>query len=302
MTAGALATTILTFAAIVGVGALVRAFGLLKPADAKPLNTVIIYVGLPAFIFQAVHRAQLGPDLWRVVLVSWGVFAVTLTLAWLVTRVRGMAPARAGGFMLASAFGNTGFLGYPVTAALFGAGVVPVAVFSDVFGTVFAIMLVGLPLAARLGGKGHKVNVVREIATFPAVIALLVGLAMRSVALPAAVTSGLDLLASLVAPLIMISVGLSLRPRAMAAGLLDLGLVGALKLAVAPALALAVGSVLLSGVPLTVAALQAGMPSMMLTLVVGERYGLDSDFIASAIFLTTVLSALTIPLVMLAAG
>jgi predicted permease len=31
--------------------------------------------------------------------------------------------------------------------------------------------------------------------------------------------------------------------------------------------------------------------------VVGERYGLDTDFIAAAIFVTTVASALTLPAV-----
>ena len=73
---GTLASTILTFAAIVGVGAALRASGLLRAEDARPLNAVIIYVGLPAFIFKSVHRADLGPDVWRVVGVAWLVFIV----------------------------------------------------------------------------------------------------------------------------------------------------------------------------------------------------------------------------------
>jgi predicted permease len=40
---------------------------------------------------------------------------------------------------------------------------------------------------------------------------------------------------------------------------------------------------------------------MMLTLVVGERFGLDTDFAASAIFVTTVAAAVTLPLVGLVA-
>ncbi len=38
------------------------------------------------------------------------------------------------------------------------------------------------------------------------------------------------------------------------------------------------------------------MPSMMLTLAVGERFGLDDDFIAAAIFVTTAASVFTVPL------
>lgn len=298
MSAGGLASTILTFAAIVGVGAVLRASGLLRAEDARPLNAVIIYVGLPAFIFRAVHGATLSAELWGVVAVSWLAMAAIALATWLVTRARGAAPKRRGAVILAAAFGNTGYIGYPLTAALLGSAAVPLAVFSDVFGTVFAFVLVGLPIAARFGGSSRaRVNLARELATFPAVIALVVGLLARPLTVPPAVSSGLELLASIVAPLIMLSVGLSLRPRTMARSAADLALVVTLRLVLSPAIAFVVGDSMMAGEALRVAALQGGMPTMMLTLVAGERFGLDTDFIASAIFVTTVISAFTIPLV-----
>ncbi len=298
MPGDALASTILTFAALVGVGAILRAMGLLRSEDAKPLNAIIIYAGLPAFVFRAVHGVRLGPDLWRVVAISWIVFGVVLAIAWALSHVRASDPSRRGAFMLVCAFGNTGYIGYPVTAALLGASAVPLAVFSDVFGTVFALVLVGFPLAARFGkGRSSRLNLVRELLTFPAVIALLAALVLRPVVIPTAVSSGLDLLASMVAPLIMLSVGVMLRPRAMVRGAADVALVALMRLAIAPVIALVVGGMFLEGDVLRVGALQAGMPAMMLTLVVGERFGLDTDFIASAIFVTTLLAAVTIPLV-----
>jgi len=298
MDAGGLASTILTFAAIVGVGVALRATKLLDSSDARPLNTVIIYVGLPAFVFRAIHGAVIGPSLWRVVAVAWVVFGATLLGAFLAQRVLRLPRDRAGGFLIAASLGNTGYLGYPLTAALLGAAVVPQAVFSDVFGTVFALVLVGLPIAARFGEHDEgSPSAIRELVTFPAVVALVAALLLRPVALPDAVSNGLGLLANLVAPLIMLSVGLSLRPRSIAHGAVALAVLAALKLVVAPLVALGAGSVMLAGAGLSVATLQASMPSMMLTLVVGERYGLDTDFIAAAIFVTTVASALTIPLV-----
>lgn len=295
---GSLAVTILTFAAIVAIGAILRAVGILTAGDSKPLNAVIVYVALPAFVFQAVRRAELGPDMWRVVAISWLVFAVILGLTWVLTLVRASDRRRRGAVLLVSALGNTGYIGYPVTAALLGSSAVPLAVFSDVFGTVFALVLVGFPIAARFGrSERGRVNVFRELVTFPAVIALVAGLVLRSVAVPDPVSSGLDMLASVVAPLIMLSVGVSLRPKALATGVADVALVSLLRLAVAPAVALVLGAMFLSGDALRVGALQAGMPTMMLSLAVGERFGLDTEFIASAIFITTVLSAVTIPLV-----
>ena len=291
-------STILTFAAIVGVGVVLRATGLLRAEDARPLNAVIVYVGLPAFIFRAVHGAELGPDLWRVIAIAWLTFALVAGLVWVVTKARGSSPRRKGAVMLAAAFGNTGYIGYPVTLALLGASAVPLAVFSDVFGTVFALVLVGLPIAARLGSRGRtRVNLLKELVTFPAVVALVVALLLRAVVLPDAVSSGLDMLASIVAPLIMLSVGLALKPRSLTRNAVDIALVVLLRLVLSPVIAFIAGDALVAGDALRVVALQAGMPTMMLSLVVGERFGLDTDFIASAIFVTTVLSAVTIPLV-----
>ena len=56
-----------------------------------------------------------------------------------------------------------------------------------------------------------------------------------------------------------------------------------------------------SGPAMRVTVLEAGMPAMMLTIVVGERFGLDTDFIASAIFVTTAASVLSLPLLQLLA-
>ena len=303
MSAAALASTILTFTAIVGVGAVLRGLGILRREDARPINAIIIYVGLPAFIFNAVHGAELRPDLWRVVLIAWLVFGVMLLLGWLAARALKLPAEMAGGFIIATALGNTGYIGYPITEAFLGEGSLPQAIFYDVFGTVCALALVGLLVAQHYGTNAEaRVNPLRELFTFPAVIALLVALALRPVAIPNLVSGGLGLLASMVAPLIMLSVGLSLRASTMVRTAGPLALLSSLRLLVAPIIAIGLGWLLLgtADTAVRVLALEAGMPAMMLTLVVGERFGLDTDFIASAIFVTTAASALTLPLLQLA--
>lgn len=304
MGALALAGTILTFVAIVAVGVLLRATGVVHGGDSRPLNAVIIYVGLPAFIFKAVHGTQLSLTLAGMVAVSWLVCAAMLLLGWLAARALGLRGPAAGAFILATAWGNTGFIGYPVTQALFGASAIPSVVFSDVIGTVFSVMTVGLLIAQRYGvaEDSPKANPLRELVTFPAVIAFAAGLALRPLTLPAPVNAGIGLLAAMVAPLIMLSVGISLRPRAVAGYARSLGMLSVLRLLVAPLIGLAVGLAILGhGVPLRAAVLEAGMPSMMLTLVIGGRFELDTELLAAAIFATTALSAITIPLVQLLA-
>ncbi len=300
MTLLTLAGTIVTFVVIVAIGAVIRATGLLHSGDARPLNNIIIYVGLPAFVFRAVHGAELSVQLGRVVAVAWLTFAVMLLVSWGLAKAMRLPPTLAGAFILTSALGNTGYIGYPATAALFGDSAVAGAVFYDVFGTVAALVLVGLFVAQHYGAAddAQRVNPLREIVTFPAVIALFVALALRPFEMPFVVSRGIDLCASLVAPLIMLAVGVSLRPGAMKGRTTALAAQAGLKLLLAPAIAVGFGLLVVGPAPaLRVAVLEASMPAMMLTLPIGGRFELDTDFIASAIFVSTAAAAVTMPLV-----
>jgi malate permease and related proteins len=301
----ALAGVILTFVVIVALGWLLRVTRRLTAADARPINAVIIYVGLPAFIVKAVHTARLDAELAVVVAIAWAVLAASLAIGLLSIRMLKLPKTTAGGFLLAVALGNTGFIGYPVTQALLGARMLPSAIFYDIFGTVAALILVGLPIAEHYGGgEERRRHPLREVLGFPAVGAVLVGLATRGVPFSNSVSHGLDMLASLVVPLIMISVGLSLRAGMLRHWAAPLALIAVLRLVLAPLIALAIARLALGGdaESLRLVTLQAGMPTMMLALIVGARFELDTDFIASAILVTTVASALSIPLMQSVVG
>lgn len=296
-----LAETILGFVALVGVGALLRRFGALSHEDAQPINTIIVYVGLPALVFQAVHGAAFGSEILLIAGIAWAIFALSAAAAWVASRGLRLERHIAGGFIIAAALGNTGFIGYPLSQALLGETGLVRAVFYDVFGTVGALVLAGLFIAEYYGAPGdRKVNPLREVLTFPAVLAVLVALLLRTVSVPELVSDWIELLANLVVPLIMISVGLSLRPRALREFAMPLAILTGIRLVIAPLAALALGSVLLPDRDaLRVIVLEAGTPAMMLTLVIGARFRLNTDFIAAAILVTTIASAITIPLVQL---
>jgi len=240
-------------------------------------------------------------------LVSFGAIGAASTVAYVALYALLREAASAGIAnaiaLVTTALGNTGFIGYPITAAVLGARGLPEAIFYDVFGTVCGLALVGLLVAQRFGHNDEaRVNPLRELFTFPAVIALAIALATQHVAVPDAVMSGIGLLANMVAPLIMLSVGLSLRVDTLGSQAGPLAVLGGLRLLVAPLIGLAFGWILLgSGPALRVVVLESGMPAMMLTFVVGERFGLDTDFIASAIFVTTAAAALSLPLLQLVA-
>lgn len=289
--------------AFVVIGAALRRFGVLRREDAGILHGVIIYVALPALIFTSVVSAPLSPELLRAAGVAWAVSLAGLAVAWELAHAFRLPPKTAGAFVLVAALGNTGYLGYPVVQAVLGDRWLAPAVFYDVFGTVAVLFTLGIAVAARHGEHEGRISIWRELLTFPAMIAVLVALAFRFVPWPAVVsTTVMDwtgLAAKMALPLIMISLGISLDFSALRGSAKALGAVAGVKLLMLPAIAIAI--VMLSGnkVDVRMLAMQAGMPSVMLSLVVGERFKLDTTFIAAAILVTTVGCLVTVPLVQL---
>jgi predicted permease len=286
------------FAILVGVGLLLRATKVLKSNHAEPFNNLIVWVTLPCFVFDAMHGAALQPELLGVVATGWLLLPVCLGLAWLLCRALKCPPQLTGAVLLAAAWANTGFMGYPLTQAIFGAGQLPAAVFYDLFATVVSLVLVGTPIAAHYGrSRGKAGSPLLALVKTPTLWALALALLLRDFPLPSLINDAISMLAAATVPLIMVSVGLTLSPRRLAGNLrLVLG-VGVIKLLVAPALAIALSLLLIGpGTTQQVTVLEAAMPTMMLTLVWAERYHLDKEFIATIIFLTIILSALTVPL------
>lgn len=297
--AGAIAQVLL----LVVVGVALRAAGVLKRDDAGPLNAVIVYVALPALIFTSVAKADLSWELLRVAGIAWAVSLAALSTAWEIAHVLRLPGRTAGAFVLVAALGNTGYLGYPVVRAILGDAALPSAVFYDVFGTVAVAFTLGVAVAARQGEHAGPINPLKELITFPAMIALLASLAYRFIPLPAGVSNAvmgwMGIAASMAVPLIMIAVGVTLDFSSFKGALAPLGSAAAIKLLALPVLAVAVTSIMKDGGSARLVALQAGMPSMLMTLVIGQRFKLDTAFIASAVLVTTVLSIVTIPLVQL---
>jgi predicted permease len=297
--AGAIAQVLL----FVAIGFALRHYGVLKREDADPLNAVIVYVALPALIFTSVAKAALSVELLRAAGIAWAVSLVAFSLAWEIAQLLHLPPRTAGGFVLVAALGNTGYLGYPIARALLGPSALPAAVFYDVFGTVAVLFTLGVAVAARYGEHDGRLNVLKELLTFPAMIALIVALAYRLLPLPAAVSGAVmswtGIAANMAMPLIMVALGVSLDFGSLRGSLKPLGAVSAIKLLVLPALAVVVASLLKDTAGTRLLALQAGMPSMMLALVVGRRFKLDTEFIASAVLVTMIGCLVTIPLVQL---
>lgn len=281
--------------ALVVVGWLLKRAGFMDRADVEVLNRVIIYVSLPALIFLAVQRADLSLSLAKIPLFAIAVMLLCLAAAYGAGRVLKLPAALMGAFLLVAAMGNTGYLGFPLTIGLLGQASLVKSVFYD-FGTVALLFSLGVMAAEHYGDPEHRSNVWREFLLFPSVLALAAGLVLNPVTLPAFLIKALDYVSVATVPLIMLAVGLTLEGKKIGRYAAPLAAVVVIKLLLSPLFAYAAART--GGLPpadLSVVVLEASMPAVMLSLVVGLKYKLDVEFTSLAIVATIIVSLVTIP-------
>jgi predicted permease len=266
----------------------------------RSLTTLVYVLLLPALVVVVLWRADLSLDSVRVaVLAALGVLS-GMVMAWLWYRGGKSSAPAIGAMILASGFPNATYMGLPVLESALGPWARSVAVQYDLFACTPLLLSVGIMIAAHYGSvkvKGHPVLALLQV---PPLWAAVAGITLNLAAVPLPKVAGglLDMLASGVVPLMLFSLGLGLR---WAAGgwshLPQLLPVVAIQLFITPLLVWGASTLLgMSGPVQTAVVLEAGMPSMVLGIVLCDRYKLDTSLYAMAVTLTTAISLFTLPL------
>ena len=283
-----------------------RRRGLLHRDHAQAFVTVVLYLAMPALVFLIVARADLRSDLLLVPVAGWAMHLVMLGVGLAVARARRMDRPRTGAFLTSTAVGNTGFFGLPLIAAS-GAGFsLPAAVMFDALSTAIITWTSTIAISTAYGSVGlgrPRIDwrALRHGIMLPPMWALLAGLAWNVLGIgeiPGIVERPLEILGAAVLPMVMVYAGLVFTPRGITRHLGDLTLVTVLRLAGGAAVGWIVGRALgLEGATLHTVVVMGAMPTAMMSLVLGDQYGLRRDLLAGAVVVTTLLCTLTLPIV-----
>ena len=291
---------VIIFLILLGWG--LKNLGLLSEKDKVSLNNIVIYVGIPALIFnsmlQNVRAEELGSYFKLtafIVLISLIGTALSFVVGKYFLRLK---PTSLAAFVLVCACGNTAFMGFSIVSGFYGTDGFTRAIFCDV-----ATLMILVPLATYLGAKisGQKTNMFKQILKFPpvfswilALVLILFGVNMEI--MPSFFSAVLELLSGIVVPLIMISLGISLSPKYLKIALIPAAAVTVIQLVIAPlAGVLALPLFQFAELDKKVAVMEAGMPPAMTPIVFAEIYGFDTKLISAATFLATAVSLATIP-------
>lgn len=293
---GSLFSSILAVVILIAAGYLARRMGFLSVEDRRPINDIIIYLAMPALVFRSVVQSKLDATFLKIPALAVVVMLLSVALAYSLGKLLSLDRTTFGALLLVSAVGNTGYLGYPLAMSLFGRENLVRAIFFDIFGSVLFVFTVGLMIADRYGDREGKFNVARELFSFPPLLGLIAAFLVRGFSLPAFANQAIGFMADATVPLIMLSIGLSMEVDRVFEHWKPLALAAAVKLVIAPAMALLGARALgFSPVDAGISVLEASMPAMMFSLVIGLKYGLDIEFLPAAIVATTLVALVTVP-------
>ncbi|WP_158886268.1 AEC family transporter [Rhodanobacter sp. L36] len=281
------------------LGVLVARFAR-PPAGIVPaINWWVINVALPALVLQLIPRVAFDARLWFPIAAMVLVFGGAWLLFGLLGPRLGWSRQRIGALILVCGLGNTSFMGYPLIQAMHGQAGLALAVVADQLGAFPILASAGIVVASIYSGRTPRAaTIARRIATFPAFIALVVGIVVGVAGgWPVWMNNVFAPIGATLTPLALFSVGLQFKfrlgERQLGALILGLGW----KLLLAPLLCLALGMTAgIGGLVLTVGVLQAAMAPMISAAILADEYELEPALANAVLGAGIVLSLLTVPL------
>lgn len=280
-------------------GLLLRRSGRLPDNAHTVINTIILYVSLPAVTLRYLHDFRFdGNELWPV-LMPWALFLIGAALFHGLGRVLRLPAATVGALTLVGGFGNTSFVGLPMIESLHGRDGMGLGLLIDQLGSYLALSTLGIGAAALYAAEGpvSPRAMLRRVATFPPFIALVAALLLMPLTFPPVFSQALARIGDTLAPLALLSVGLQLRFDALREHrrLLCFGL--GYKLLVCPALVVALLWLSGAGPDMVsrVSVIEAAMPPMIGAAVVASQANLAPRLVSMMVGLGIPLGLCTAP-------
>jgi malate permease and related proteins len=294
-----LSTLLTTFAnnllPIILLGSAGFALGKVLHVDPRGLGRVVFYVFSPVLIFDLLIKNQLKLS------EAAGVIAFTVTivllvglLTYLLGRILKVERTALISILITSMFANTGNYGLPLVSFAFGETALSYAGIYFVTTTLLFYSL-GV-LLASLGHMNFR-DAILGLFRVPTLYAVLLALTVNALQfeLPLAVQRAVDLASGGTIPLMLVLLGLQMTQVEFSKNLRALQLSVSMRLLIAPALALLIAAWFgIQAFARQGAVTQASMPSMVSATVLSAEYHLDSKLIAAVVFVSTVLSPLTL--------
>ncbi|HWV79864.1 MAG TPA: AEC family transporter [Hyphomicrobiaceae bacterium] len=260
--------------------------------DVPTLNRIQVYVVMPAFL---IHFLSSGKQplsvIWPVVYFGLVQFLILIPLGWLLVLLFRQRASLGPVMGLGTAYANVGFFGIPVTQLAFGSEYL---IYQSVLTALMAVLVctVGVALMAPAGGsKLAKLKTAFETPLIPSVV---IGLTLRGfqIELPTVVAQPMQFLGSIFTPLALYTLGAQIAAaKSIRLELIPQTLILFLKFIAAPVITW--GICVAMGLPRDVQdviVVAAATPVGVLIAIFAAEYKRESEFVSTAVVVSTALS------------
>lgn len=271
--------------------------------DKRTLSRMAVYVLTPALAFSSIVKSEVPPGefglmLAYVLLIT----AAMCALGLLVGRLLRWPRRTVDALVLSIAFLNSGNFGLSVV--LFSYGEVGLELGTIFFvGTNLAANTLAAFFASR--GNGTTKQALLNILKLPAPYAFALALLLRSlqVEVPAVIMRPVSLVAQATVPTMLLMLGVQLSQTRLRSRMREVSVAVGLRLLAGPALGALLAPVIgLHGLARQVGIVQASMPTAVSSGLIAIEFDADAELVSSAIFVSTLLSSITLTLVIALLG
>ncbi|WP_244816673.1 AEC family transporter [Caballeronia sp. Lep1P3] len=300
---GPLVTIILPVFGLIFAGYACRKLNKLGPAAASELNRFVVYLALPALLFDTMARTPLRMLDQPAFIAVFGIGSAVvfvLTLAVRLMQSRPLADASIDG--LNAGYPNTGFVGLPLCLLAFGNASLAPAVIATImtvcvmFGVAIVLIELGLQTESRLSATLWRVA--KSLGKNPLLIAPVAGALMSGagIAVPKGGEALIKLLGGAASPCALVALGLFLGAKGEARNARTTSALVALKLLAQPLLTWWLAFHLFALPPLwaKTAVILSALPTGTGPFMLAEFYRRDGSVTSSTILFSTVLSLVTV--------
>ena len=271
----------------------------------RGLSKLVLNVTLPAMVLAAVLKADHTLHTAQVLIllgVAVGLYVFLIPLGYLFTKLLAVKDGEKGVYRYSFIFGNIGFMGFPVVAAIYAQDAVMAVFYASFFQLPFCFLnyTLGVHLVA---GKDAPKRHLWQAALQPGVIVPIVGLALYlcNLTVPEVIVGTVDKLGSITTPASMLIIGSTVADMPLRKVFTYWRLYPATLIKVALIPAAFWGLLRLLHLPLDplmlgVAVVMAAMPTANSSTMLCHTYGGDAELAASSVVITTLASVVGVPL------
>jgi len=267
--------------------------------DFRTLTNCSLYLFSPALVFSSLVRQTLQLSLTLNIFFFMVLYTLALyLLVRLIAAGTAMSQENSGALVLTTVVMNVGNFGLPLAYFAFGEEGLNVSVLTFV---LFNIPLSTLAIVVAQGGKVPLGQALINTFKIPIFHAVALAFLFKAVDLsvPFFLLRAIELLGDAAIPLMLVLLGMQLARTKMESQWGFLSLATLIRLAIAPLVAWGIASLLdINGTARNVIILQTSTPSAVLPLLYSLRFGMRPDLVAGTIFVTTLVSAASLTIIL----